>query len=94
MELHYYRTATGNEIDLVRQLPSRRLWAIKIKLSSVLKVAKGFHLACADLKPSAMTAVSTATMVSSTAMIAASMVTTVVAPMVTAVIATIIAEAK
>ena len=50
-EWHYYRTATGNEIDLVLQLPPYRLWAIEIKLSSVPKLAKGFHPACADLKP-------------------------------------------
>ena len=50
-EWHYYRSATGNEIDLVLQLPSHRLWAIEIKLSSAPKVAKGFHLACADLRP-------------------------------------------
>ncbi len=50
-EWHYYCTATGNEIDLVLQTPSHRLWAIEIKLSSTPKMAKGFHLACADLKP-------------------------------------------
>ncbi len=50
-EWHYYRTATGNEIDLVLQLPSQHLWAIEVKLSSAPKVPKGFHLACADLKP-------------------------------------------
>ncbi len=50
-EWHYYRTATGNGIDLVLQTPSHHLWAIEIKLSSTPKLAKGFHLACADLKP-------------------------------------------
>ena len=50
-EWNYYRTATGNEIDLVLKLPSQRLWAIEVKLSSAPTVAKGFHLACTDLKP-------------------------------------------
>ena len=48
---NYYRTATGNEIDLVLTLPGGKLWAIEIKRSSAPKVESGFHLACADLKP-------------------------------------------
>ena len=48
----FYRSATGAEIDLVLMLPGRRLWAVEIKRSSAPKVEKGFHLACADLKPS------------------------------------------
>ena len=47
----FYRTSTGAEIDLVLELPRRQLWAIEIKRSSAPKVAKGFHAACADLKP-------------------------------------------
>jgi predicted AAA+ superfamily ATPase len=47
----FYRTATGQEIDLVLLLPGRRLWAVEIKRSSAPKVEKGFHAACADLKP-------------------------------------------
>jgi len=50
-EAHFYRTATGNEIDLVLHLPGGKLWAIEIKRSSAPKVERGFHLACADLKP-------------------------------------------
>jgi len=50
-EAHYYRTATGNEVDLVLTLPGGELWAIEIKRSSAPKVESGFHLACADLKP-------------------------------------------
>lgn len=51
-EASFYRSATGAEIDLVLMLPGRRLWAVEIKRSSAPKVEKGFHLACADLKPS------------------------------------------
>jgi predicted AAA+ superfamily ATPase len=47
----FYRTGAGAEIDLVLALPDRQLWAVEIKRSSAPKVEKGFHLACADLKP-------------------------------------------
>ena len=50
-EAHFYRTATGIEVDLVLTLPGGKLWAIEIKRSSAPKVERGFHLACADLKP-------------------------------------------
>lgn len=50
-EAHFYRTATGNEIDLVLTLPGGKLWAVEIKRSSAPKVERGFHLACADLDP-------------------------------------------
>jgi hypothetical protein len=50
-EAHYYRTATGTEIDLLLTLPGGKLWAIEIKRSSAPSVERGFHLACADLKP-------------------------------------------
>ncbi len=48
---NFYRTATGNEIDLLLTLPDGKLWAIEIKRSSTPNVEKGFHLACADLRP-------------------------------------------
>jgi uncharacterized protein len=47
----FYRTATGNEIDLVLELPGGELWAIEIKRSLTPKVEAGFHIACEDLKP-------------------------------------------
>jgi len=50
-QAHYYRTATGTEIDLLLTLPGGKLWAIEIKRSSAPSVERGFHLACADLKP-------------------------------------------
>ena len=50
-EAHYYRTSTGNEIDLLLTLPDDRLWAIEIKRSSAPTVERGFHVACEDLNP-------------------------------------------
>ena len=50
-EAHYYRTSNGTEIDLLLTLPNRELWAIEVKRSSAPKVERGFHSACADLKP-------------------------------------------
>lgn len=50
-EASFYRTAAGAEIDLLLSLPSGELWAIEIKRSSAPTVEKGFHFACADLKP-------------------------------------------
>lgn len=49
-EAHYYRTATGTEVDLVLTLPGGKLWAIEIKRSSAPTVEPGFHVACDDLK--------------------------------------------
>jgi len=50
-EPYYYRTATGNEIDLLLVLPGDKLWAVEIKRSSAPKAERGFREACADLKP-------------------------------------------
>jgi predicted AAA+ superfamily ATPase len=50
-EANYYRTAAGAEIDLILTLPGGKLWAVEIKRSSAPKLERGFHEACADLKP-------------------------------------------
>ena len=50
-EAHYYRTSNGAEIDLLLTLPGGKLWAIEVKRSPAPGVERGFHLACADLKP-------------------------------------------
>jgi predicted AAA+ superfamily ATPase len=49
----YYRTAGGAEIDLVLEFPGspRVLHAIEIKRSPAAGVQRGFHEACADIKP-------------------------------------------
>ena len=50
-QAHYYRSAGGAEVDLVLTLPGGPLWAVEIKRNSAPKVERGFHAACADLKP-------------------------------------------
>jgi len=50
-EAFFYRTSAGAEIDLVLTLPGGELWAIEIKRSSAPTLEKGFHFACADLRP-------------------------------------------
>lgn len=50
-EAHFYRTAKGQEIDLVLTMPKGELWAIEVKRSTAPKLERGFHLACEDLAP-------------------------------------------
>ncbi len=50
-QANFYRTSNGAEIDLVLSLSGGERWAIEIKLGLAPKVAKGFHLAREDLKP-------------------------------------------
>lgn len=47
----FYRTATGNEIDLLLELSDGKLWAVEIKRGLSPKVEAGFHIACEDLDP-------------------------------------------
>ena len=47
----FYRSASGAEIDLILSLSYRQCWAIEIKRSLATKPSKGFHAACADVKP-------------------------------------------
>ncbi len=48
---HFYRTATGVEIDLVLELPGNQLWAIEIKRTSAPKLDRGIRQALEDLQP-------------------------------------------
>ena len=48
---YFYRTSAGAEIDLVIEHGDGTRWAIEIKRSLSARVSRGFHLACADLKP-------------------------------------------
>lgn len=50
-QANFYRTAAGAEIDLLLTLPGGVLWAIEVKRSLAPTVERGFHQACADLKP-------------------------------------------
>ncbi len=47
----FYRTVVGAEIDLLLEIPGRGLWAMEIKRSLSATPAKGFYIACEDLKP-------------------------------------------
>ena len=47
----FYRTSAGAEIDLLIEHNDGTRWAIEIKRSLSARVGRGFHLACADLKP-------------------------------------------
>ena len=48
---YFYRTSAGAEIDLLIEHNDGTRWAIEIKRSLSARVSRGFHLACADLKP-------------------------------------------
>lgn len=48
---YFYRTAGGAEVDLLLHFPGDRLWAIEIKRALSPRPRRGFHAACADLKP-------------------------------------------
>ena len=47
----FYRTSAGAEIDLLIEHNDGTCWAVEIKRSLSARVGRGFHLACADLKP-------------------------------------------
>ena len=48
---YYYRTATGQEIDLLLEFSGREKWAIEIKRGTVPVLSKGFYQACDDTRP-------------------------------------------
>lgn len=48
---YFYRSSGGAEIDLLLAWPNGDLWAIEIKRSLTPKLERGFHAACADLRP-------------------------------------------
>ena len=50
VEPYFYRTATGNEIDLLLS-DGNVLMAIEIKRSTAPRLTKGFYTACEDIKP-------------------------------------------
>jgi predicted AAA+ superfamily ATPase len=51
-EAYFFRTAAGAEIDLLLKFPGQRApWAIEVKRGLAPKIERGFHLACADVRP-------------------------------------------
>lgn len=51
VNLYYYRTAGGAEIDLVIEFSSKERWAVEIKRGTSLNLSRGFFEACEDIKP-------------------------------------------
>jgi hypothetical protein len=51
VELWFYRTSAGAELDLLLELPDGERWAIEIKRSLAPKLERGFHHACQDVQP-------------------------------------------
>ncbi len=51
VQAFFYRTSAGAEVDLLLVWPGGDCWAIEIKRSLAPRVERGFHSACADLKP-------------------------------------------
>jgi predicted AAA+ superfamily ATPase len=47
----FYRTSAGAEVDLVIDHSDGRRWLIEIKRGLSPKLERGFHQACADLRP-------------------------------------------
>ncbi len=51
-DAHFFRTATGTEIDLLLRIPGHRTpWAIEIKRGLAPKLEPGFPAACDTVKP-------------------------------------------
>jgi predicted AAA+ superfamily ATPase len=46
---YHYRSATGQEVDLVLEFTASRRWALEFKKSTAPQVEKGFHIASDDL---------------------------------------------
>jgi len=51
-QAYFFRTNAGAEVDLLLVWPDQSRWAIEIKRSLNTSVDRGFHQACADLRPS------------------------------------------
>lgn len=51
VQAYFYRTGGGAEVDLLLTWPNGKQWAVEIKRGLAPKVERGFHAACADLRP-------------------------------------------
>ncbi len=47
---YFYRSAVGQEIDLVLEFSAARRWAIEFKKSSAPVLERGFHIAATDIE--------------------------------------------
>jgi predicted AAA+ superfamily ATPase len=50
-EMFFYRSASGEEIDLLISFASQEIWAIEIKRSLLPHAAPGFYAACKGVQP-------------------------------------------
>jgi predicted AAA+ superfamily ATPase len=48
---YYYRTASGQEVDLILEFSGQEKWAIEINRSTAPVLSKGFYQACEDIRP-------------------------------------------
>lgn len=51
VELSFYRTATGSEVDILLRFANGEQWAIEVKRNMVPTPRRGFHEALLDLAP-------------------------------------------
>ncbi len=47
---YYYRTSTGNEIDLILEGTGKERWAVEVKRSASPVLSRGFHKGADDIK--------------------------------------------
>jgi predicted AAA+ superfamily ATPase len=50
IDVSFYRSSTGDEIDLILEMPQQNTVAIEIKRASAPKISKGFNNACDEIK--------------------------------------------
>lgn len=50
-QAYFYRSSAGAEIDLILELPNRKIFAIEIKRTLSPTLSKGFKLGCEEVKP-------------------------------------------
>lgn len=49
IQTYFYRTSSGNEIDLVLDIPGRGIWAVEVKRTLSPGLSKGLRVACKDI---------------------------------------------
>lgn len=49
IQAYFYRTSSGNEIDLVLDIPGRGIWAVEVKRTLSPGLSKGLRVACKDI---------------------------------------------
>ncbi len=47
--VYFYRTSSGNEIDLLIERPNKEVWAVEVKRSMAPKFSKGYSISASEL---------------------------------------------